>query len=377
MDAEVLVVGAGPAGLSVAACLQERGVEAILLDRGEAVGESWHTRYERLHLHTPRGQSALPGLKIPARYGRWVAKDDMAQYLELYVQHHQLAPRFRSEVSRIERGSDIWTALDSGRSWTGRQVVIATGYSGSPIRPIWPGEDSFAGDVLHAAQYSTPTPYSGRDVLVVGAGNSGAEIAADLAEGGAATVWLSVRTPPNIVPRQLGPVPITLMAVGMEHSPAWLVDPVNRLLQRATIGDLTRFGMPSANTGLVAQARATGVVPTIDVGLVRSLRAGRVRPVAAVARFDDGDVVLVDGTRLTPDAVIAATGYSTGLGPIVGHLGVLDDRDRPLANGPRALPQAPGLRFIGLSNPLKGQLFQIRLHASAIARAIAHELRGG
>ncbi|WP_345801245.1 NAD(P)/FAD-dependent oxidoreductase [Microbacterium sp. AZCO] len=375
MDADVLVVGAGPAGLAVAACLQERGVETIIVDRGEAIGESWRRRYERLHLHTPRSQSALPGLRIPREFGRWIAKDDMAAYLELYARQHALAPRFGTHVDRLERDGDLWVALTGDRRWSARHVVMATGYSNAAARPVWPGEESFAGEIVHAVDYRAPAFYSGRRVLVVGAGNTGAEIAADLVEHGAASVWLSMRTPPNIVPRQLGPIPITIMAAGMEHSPAWLVDPVNRRLQRWTLGDLTRFGMPAPTAGVVAQARATGVTPTIDVGLVRWLRAGRVTPVAAMDRFDDGRAVLSDGTRLEPDVVIAATGYSTGLLPVVGHLGVLDLQGRPLVNGPRDLEQAPRLRFIGLSNPLKGQLFQIRLHAQAIARSIAREHR--
>jgi hypothetical protein len=121
--------------------------------------------------------------------------------------------------------------------------------------------------------------------------------------------------------------------------------------------------------------RATGVTPTIDVGLVRELRAGRVTPVAALTRFEDDAAVLADGTRLTPDVVIAATGYSPALAPLVGHLGVLDARGRPLHHGRRAAPGAPGLRFVGLSNPLKGLLLQIRLDARAAAAAVARELR--
>ena len=220
-------------------------------------------------------------------------------------------------------------------------------------------------------------PFTGQEVLVIGPGNSGAEIAADLAGSGAGAVRLSVRTAPNIIPRQLGPVPSTLLAIVMEYSPAGLVDPVNRMLQRRFLGDLTVYGMPAASAGVVAQARATGITPTIDVGIVAALRAGTVVPVAAVERFEDRDVVLADGTRLSPDAVIAATGYTTGLAPLVGHLGVLDRRGVPLVTGPRHLPIAPGVRFIGMSNPLKGQLLQIRLHARSIARAVAGELRRG
>lgn len=374
MDADVLVVGAGPAGLAVAACLRRRGVEPLVVDRGEGVGDSWARRYERLHLHTPRIQSALPGLRIPRSFGRWVAKDDMAEYLRRYAAHAGVVPRFGTEVRRLERTGDSWTAVTAdGAKLRTRQVVVASGYNCTPVEPAWPGQEGFGGEVLHASRYSSPEPYRGRDVLVVGAGNTGAEIAADLAESGAGRVWLSVRTPPNVVPRALGPVPVTLLAITMERSPAWLADPVNKVMQRIFVGDLTRHGLPAAPRGLVAQMRATGVTPTIDVGLVQELKAGRVTVVAAVERFDGDAVVLADGERVTPSAVIAATGYTTGLQPVLGHLGVLDARGRPLVNGRR--PAAPGLRFVGLSNPLKGLLFQINLDARAVARDVAKDLR--
>lgn len=231
--------------------------------------------------------------------------------------------------------------------------------------------------MVHASEYRSAGPYAGRRVLVVGAGNTGAEIAADLAEHGAAEVRLSIRTAPNVIPRQLGPVPTTLMAIPMDFLPAWLVDPLNRLLQHMVLGDLTRYGMPSPHLGVAAQTRATGVTPTIDVGLVAALRASRVVPVPSLERFDGPEAVLIDGSRLAPDAVIAATGYGTGLQPVVGHLGVLDERGVPLVTGPRAAPGAPGLRFVGMSNPLKGQLFQIGLHARAVARAIDRDRRSG
>jgi cation diffusion facilitator CzcD-associated flavoprotein CzcO len=306
-----------------------------------------------------------------------VAKDDLAEYLGLYADHHGLAPRFGVEVTRLERDGEGWKAETGGAPLAARQVVLASGYNREPVLPDWPGRDTFRGELLHASAYAGPERFRGRDVLVVGAGNTGAEIAADLAERGAGPVRIAVRTPPNIVPRQLGPVPITLLAMTQDSAPAWLVDPVNRLLQRVFVGDLTRHGLPAARAGVVAQARATGVTPTIDVGLIKELRAGRVTPVAAVEALDGADVVLADGSRLSPDAVIAATGYSTALEPVVGHLGVLGPRGAPLVHGGRAAPSAPGLRFVGIANPLKGLLFQISLDARAAARAIAGELRPG
>jgi glycine/D-amino acid oxidase-like deaminating enzyme len=373
MDADVLVVGAGPAGLATAACLRRHGIEALVVDRGGAVGDSWRARYDRLHLHTPRVQSALPGLRIPRRYGRWVARDDMAAYLEQYAAHHRIRPRFGVEVTRLERDGPHWKAGTDDVPLQAAQVVLACGWNREPLLPDWPGSRSFAGRLLHASSYTGPRPFRGRDVLVVGAGNTGAEIAADLAEGGAARVRLAVRTPPNVLPRELGPVPLTLLAIAEDGLPSWLVDPLNRLVQRRFVGDLTRYGLPRAPAGVAAQMRATGVTPTIDVGLIRQLKAGTVTPVAALDRFEDGATVLADGTCLTPDVVVAATGYAPALAPLVGHLGVLDTRGRPLVHGGPTAPAAPGLRFVGLATPLKGLLLQINLDARSAAAAIARE----
>lgn len=375
MHTEVLVVGAGAAGLAVAACLKRNGVPSLIVDRGAAVGDTWASRYERLHLHTPRVQSALPGLRMPRRFGRWVGKADMARYLRGYARRHGLEPTFHTDVLRLDRDGAHWVVTTDTGTLTARQVIVATGYSNTPVVPDWPGRASFPGHIIHASAYRTAAPYAGRAVIVVGAGNTGAEIAADLAENGAAEVRLAVRTPPNIIPRRVGPIPTTLLAIPMDVLPAWLVDPMNRLLQRALLGDLTRYGMPRARAGVVAQARATGLTPTIDVGLVAALRSRRVVPVASLERFEGTDAVLGDGSRFAADAVIAATGYTTGLTSVAGHLGVLDRRGRPLVRGRKVLPEAPGLRFIGLTNPLKGQLFQIRLDARAVARSVAREQR--
>jgi cation diffusion facilitator CzcD-associated flavoprotein CzcO len=374
MDTPVLVVGAGPAGLAVAACLRRRGIEPLVVDRGAAVGDSWRTRYDRLHLHTPRVQSALPGMRIPRASGRWVSRDDVAGYLTDYAARERIEPRFGTTVRRLDRDGDGWTATTGDGVLGAAQVVLATGFNNEPRLPDWPGAADFPGELLHSSAYRRPDAYRGRDVLVVGAGNTGAEIAADLAESGAARVRLAVRTPPNVIPRTLGPLPTTMLGIALDRAPAPLADPLNRLMQRAFVGDLRRYGLPAARQGLVAQQRATGTTPTIDVGLVAQLRAGRVTPVAAVERFDGAEVVLADGTRLAPDAVIAATGYRTGLDAVAGHLGVLDDHGRPRVRGRATVPGAPGLRFVGLSTPLKGLLLQINLDARAVAAAVAADL---
>jgi putative flavoprotein involved in K+ transport len=370
----VTVVGAGPAGLAVAACLRRRGIGGTVLERGDGVGESWRHRYERLHLHTPRVQSHLPGYRIPRRFGRWVARGDLVDYLEAYAAYHRIAPVCGVDVSRLDRDGAGWRLTTSDGERHARSVVVATGYNNVPYLPDWPGRHGFAGVLLHASDYRRPEPYLDADVLVVGTGNTGAEIAAELAERGARRVRLAVRTPPHVVPRTLAGLPTTLLGIANEYTPTRIGDPVNALLQRLTIGDLSPHGLPTPADGLIARYRATDQVPIIDVGLVEQLRAGRVEPVAAVESFESDGVVLTDGKRIRVGVVIAATGYRTGLERIVGHLGTLDGRGRPTTAPGTSHPSAPGLYFVGLRNPLIGLLNAIRFDAERVARSIAAEL---
>ena len=199
----VLVIGAGPAGLAVAASLKKRGVPVVVLERADDVGASWRRHYERLHLHTTRRWSGLPGFPIPQRFGRWVARADVVNYLEMYAVHHRLDVRTGVQVKRVARaGYGRWVVeTEAGESFTGSTVVVATGYNHTPVPPQWPGVETFPGELVHASAYRNAEPYRGKDVLVVGPGNTGSEIAVDLTEGGASRVRLAIRTAPHIVRR--------------------------------------------------------------------------------------------------------------------------------------------------------------------------------
>ncbi|NNJ03263.1 NAD(P)/FAD-dependent oxidoreductase [Streptomyces sp. PKU-MA01144] len=370
-DRPVYVIGAGPGGLAVAAALRERGVRAVVLEKSDSVGASWRAHYDRLHLHTTRRLSGLPGLPIPRRFGRWVARDDLVRYLEKYAEFHELELVTGVEVSRIEPdGSDWVLHATGGRRLTGRAVVVATGFNHTPRIPDWPGRDAFAGELLHASAYRNPAPYEGRDVLVVGVGNTGAEIAADLAGAGAARVRLAVRTAPHIVRRSTAGWPAQRTGILVRRLPVRLVDAVGRLLARIAVPDLSARGLPRPDEGLYTRVRQ-GAIPVQDVGLIDAVRTGRVEPVAAVESFDDAKVVLADGSRISPDAVIAATGYHRALEPLVGHLGVLDERGRPVVHGGRTPRETPGLYFTGFTNPISGMLREIALDARKIAKALS------
>lgn len=368
----VSVIGAGPAGLAAAATLQARGADVTVLEKSGHVGDAWRHHYDRLHLHTTRGLSRLPGLAIPRAYGRWVARDDVVRYLEAYAAHHGLRIEHGVEVTRVDRSDGAWTLTTSGTEPSGTRtadaVVVATGYNHTPHLPDWPGRDGFTGQVEHASTYRNPAPYAGRHVLVAGVGNTGAEIAQDLAEGGAASVHLAVRTPPHIVRRDQGPWAAQYTGVLIRHLPTALVDALCVPVRRASFPDLAHLGLPIPEVGLATRA-AQGAIPVQDVGLVAAVQAGTVRVVAAVDRFDGADVVLADGARLTPDVVLAATGYRRALEPLVGHLGVLGERGRPVATHGR--PAAPGLYFTGFTNPISGMLLEMAADARRIARNVA------
>ena len=360
----VVVIGAGPAGLASAAMLQRAGERVIVLERGDDVGSSWRTRYDRLHLHTVRWLSCLPGYRIPRAFGKWVARDRVIEYLQRYASHHALDVRTGVEVESLQPG---WTLETSAGPFEAARVVVATGHSNVPFLPAWPGE--FAGDVVHSADYRNPEPYRGRRVVVVGAGNSAAEIAVDVQEGGAREVLLSVRTPPNIVRRDTLGFPSQILGIVLSKLPVPVVDRVAVLLRRATIPDLTAFGLPAPEHPYL-EFLSRRMVAILDVGIVAAVRDGRVRIVAPIEGFDGDSVVLADGSRIPTDAVIAATGFRTGLEPLVGHLGVLNNSGEPLVHGVEEHPAAPRLHFVGYRIELDSTFRVAGIDARRLARGV-------
>ena len=365
-----VVVGAGPAGLAVAATLGREGMSCAVLERAASVGAAWQGRYDSLRLHTVRWLSGLPGAGIPRRYGQWVARDDLLAYLRDYAHRFGVHPEFGVEVTRLDRAGANWRVETSAGPRLASVVIVATGYSRTPHVPDWPGRDEFAGTLLHSTDYREPSPYRGRHVLVVGAGNSAAEIAVDLV-GVGARVDLSVRTPPNIVRRDTLGVPSQLLGVALKRAPERVMNPLATVLRRLTVPDLSPYGLPAPTGDGFTQFLRTRTVPILDHGFVRAIRADQIRVVAAVDRFEAAEVRLGDGSTLHPDAVICATGYRPDLDSLVGHLRVLDERGMPPVHGANTPPKLPGLYFVGVTIELAGLLREIGLEARAVGRALA------
>lgn len=370
MTRESIVVGAGPAGLAVAATLRQHDVPVTVLERASSVGAAWQGRYDSLRLHTVRWLSCLPSAPIPRRYGRWVARDDLVAYLHDYARRFDLRPELGVEVTRIDRADDGWKVHTSGGTRDASAVIMATGYSRTPHLPDWPGRASFPGALLHSSDYREPSPYAGQHVLVVGAGNSAAEIAVDLV-GVADRVELAVRTPPNIVRRDTLGVPSQLFGIVLKRMPERPMNVLSTALRRISVPDLSAHGLSAPAGDGFTQFLRTRTVPILDHGFVSAVRAGRITVVPAVEGFDDGYVRLAGGVSTRPDAVIAATGYRPALEPIVGHLGVLDETSMPRVHGASTLPEAPRLYFVGIKLELAGLLREIGLEARAVGRALA------
>jgi len=372
----IVVVGAGPAGLGVAACLRARGVEAVILEGREEVGSSWRRHYARLHLHTTKHYSALPGMAWPAHVPTYPSRQDVTEYLEAYAERFDLRPRFGEEITGIRseagEGDPRWTLVHTSGTSQTSALVVCTGINRQPRRPSWPGMEGFTGEMIHAAEYRDGRAYRGRRALVVGAGNSGAEIALDLWEHGA-KVSLCVRGPLHVVPRDVLGVPAQVASLRlMRHLPPRLADRLSLMMSRAQVGDLSPYGIRRPRLGPVSQVMRTGRVPLIDIGTVALIRQGKVRVVGGIDRFAGERAHTVDGEDLEVDLVVLATGYRSGLGELFGEqerARLLDGRELPRSFG--AAAAAPGLYFVGFRNPITGQLHDIARESERVAATIA------
>lgn len=366
---DAIVIGAGPAGLATAASLKVRGLKPVILEKAQAVGSVWRRHYDRLHLHTDRAHSGLPGLSIPVASGRYPSRAQVVDYLESYAARFELAPVFNAPVKVVRRDGGLWRVEAEARSFATWSVVIATGWADFPYSPVWPDMAAFQGDIIHSSAYRNPNGYAGKRVLVVGFGNSGGEIALDLAEA-KVEVALCVRGPVCVLPRDLLGVPILTFAIAQRRLPARLSDALNAPIIRLAMGPIEKLGLKRTAKGPRRMVEEEGRVPVLDVGTIAGIREGAISVRGGVARFTPDGVVFIDSGPETFDAVILATGFRPDLRELLPDAGgALDAAGRPVVSGgPTA---QPGLFFCGAIPSATGQLREIGLEAVRIAHVIA------
>jgi putative flavoprotein involved in K+ transport len=369
-----LVLGAGPAGLSAAWALKRTGISPVVLERAENVCDSWRDRYRGLSLNSTRRLSSLPGMVMDRSFGPWVSSEDLVSYAERYARSFSPDIRFGTEISEIKREDGGWRVCTPQRDYWSPWVIVCLGLNAVSHIPDWPGREQFAGELLHVMDFKSPDAYRGREVLVVGVGASGTDVAAQLARGGAKRVWLSVRTPPLIYRRHLSTAVLSQVIKEGRRPPRALADRMSIAIHKLIWGDLSQYGLPAPTEGMVSGLELRGHGSTVDRGLVGAIRRGRITVLPAVEGMRSDGVMLTNGSFVATSTVIAATGQRTDLGRLLGDLDVLNEDGRPRIHGATRAPGAPGMYFLGYRLPA-GQLLDMRFDAPAIARRMARVLR--
>jgi cation diffusion facilitator CzcD-associated flavoprotein CzcO len=362
---DAIIVGAGPAGLACAATMRAAGLDVTVFEKADKVGSVWRRHYDRLHLHTDRGHSGLPGMAMPRTYPLYPSRMQMIEYLESYAAHFDIRPAFNTAVASMRRNDAKWRADTTQGVIAAPVVVIATGIADAPYRPSWPGLELYRGAVVHSSDYRNPAPYRGKRVLVVGFGNSGGEIALDLANAGV-DVALAVRSAVQILPRDLLGLPILTWAVLYQRLPARLVDAINAPILRLAVGSIEKLGLRRAAKGPRRMIEEDGRVPLIDIGTLASIRDGSIRICDGIDHLTREGVVFPDAASGNFDAIILATGFRPDLRRLIpDEAGVFDRHGMPRVTGRPS--SAPGLYFCGQIASPTGQLREIGIEAQRIA----------
>lgn len=362
---DVIVIGAGPAGLATSAALTQAGMAHRVLERGDTVGYTWaQIYYESLVLHTARRLSALPGLAFPRSTPQFPTRRDLVDYLHRYADTFRVPLELRADVTEVSRDGGVWSVrTGAGVDRRAGAVVVATGIAANPYEPAIAGRDCFRGVVLHSVRYQRPAEFVRRRVLVVGAGNSAGEIAVELADAGA-QVTLAVRSGATVLPRDIAGVPVHYLGVALGVLPASAQQIAARAMGRVTSLLRVRPVLRPAPVGGCPR------MPLIGLRLADALRCGSIGLKHAIIQFTEDGMRFDDGTELPFDAVILATGFRAAVGMLgsliqVDHCGFARRRDRVASS------DQPGVYFVGHNYGIQGALYNIGRDARLVARHIS------
>ena len=348
-----LIIGAGPAGLATAGRMRKKGLDFVLIEQSDKISSSWHGHYDRLCLHTVRELSHLPHLPIPDSYPRYLPRLDLIKYFDSYVEHFKIKAELNTKLNTVFKNPQgDWECKIShageDKTIIAKHVVFATGVNRVPHKPTWDGLDSFQGEIVHSRNYKRPNPFVGKKVLVIGFGNTGAEIALDLAENNIECAVV-IRSEINVVPRDLNGRPTQLTGKMLEKFPFGLGDWLGTQIRKVYYGDLTPYGIKPSKLPPAAQLKKTGKTPVIDLGTIQMIKEGKIKVFGDIEKFSADSVHFTDGKVEAFDALILATGYQARLAEFIpGIEEFLDPYHVPLK--PIATNDFDGLYFVGFDN---------------------------
>lgn len=368
IEINTIIIGAGPAGLAVGACLKQAGIQHIILEQSNMVGSVWRLHYDRLHLHTDKNNSALPFMPLPKEYPRYASRDQLVAYLEAYAKKFELDIRFNQEVKSAGQDNHHWHVETQDNQYFATNLVVAAGYARKPFMPDWKGKNSFKGKIIHSSEYKNGSEFKGKNVLVVGFGNSGGEIAIDLHEHGAKSN-IAVRNPVNVIPRELAGIPILSIGIVQNIMPAWMADAMNAPILKMVIGDITKLGLRKLPYGPATQIKNDKHIPLIDIGTIKLIKQGHISVYSGVEEFSENRIKFTDGKEAQFDAVILATGYRPQVNNFLKEENVYDENGAPLSTGREST--ISGLYFCGYYISPTGMLREIAMEAKQISAAIS------
>ncbi|CAI9771708.1 unnamed protein product [Fraxinus pennsylvanica] len=311
-----IIVGAGPSGLAVAACLKENGVPSLILERTDCIASLWQQKsYNRLKLHLPKQFCELPFLKFPENFPKYPTKHQFISYMESYAKHFSIQPNFNQVVQRAEFDlvSGFWRVQTQDFQYFSRWLIVASGENAEPVIPKILGIEKFQGPVMHTSVYKSGSGFKNLRVLVVGCGNSGMEVSLDLCRH-KAIPHMVVRNSVHILPRETFGISTFAIAMALlKWLPLKLVDKFLLLLANFTLGNTDKLGLRRPKTGPIELKNATGKTPVLDVGALSQIKFGKIKVMEGVKEITKNGAKFMDGQEKEFDSIILATGYKSNV----------------------------------------------------------------
>ncbi|CAA6665968.1 unnamed protein product [Spirodela intermedia] len=378
---EPVIVGAGPSGLAVAACLMEKGIPSVVLERSDCIASLWkHKTYDRLRLHLPKQFCELPHMSFPTCFPTYPTKHQFLAYLETYARQFNISPVFHQtvECAFYDRDLSMWIVKtrrtdkegeeEAMTSYICRWLVVATGENADIVVPDIEGIGEFKGPVVHTSEYRRGDVFREKKVLVLGCGNSGMEICLDLCDYNAHPT-LVVRDSVHVLPRDiLGRSTFGLSMWLLKWLPIRAVDRFLLFVSWLTLGDTSQHGLERPHLGPLELKAVSGKTPVLDVGTLAKIKSGNVKICPAIKRMMSHGAEFIDGRAENFDVVVLATGYRSNVPSWL--------KERELFSENTGLPRRPfphswkgerGLYAVGFTQ--RGIL-----GASTEARRIAHDI---